>query len=156
MNTRDQHRFPGDAPPRPPLDPAEWEQQERGRRAAAQSGDAGPDPVTRGYRQVAQAVRSRPRSAPPADFAETVAREAAAREAGIERLLSRWLAVALVLVLGAIGVRYGASMWTTFQHALGSEASGWILAGLGCAGLSWVCTRVHAFGEQVRHTHPAA
>ncbi len=156
MNTRDKHIAPASAPLGAPFDADEWEQQERGHRAARQSADAGLDPIAREYRQVARAVQSRSRSAPPADFAATVAREAAARETGIERWLSRWLAITLVLVLGAVCVRYGASMWAMFQQALGSEASGWILAGLGCAGLSWVCARVHAFTGQIHHARPAS
>lgn len=156
MNTRDKHFFPEGAPLDPPFDADEWERQERGHRAARQSADAGLDAIARDYERLARAVRSRPRSAPPADFAVRVAREAAAREAGIERVLSRWLAVTLVFVLGTVCVRYGASMWALFQQALGSEASGWILAGLGCAGLSWLSARVHAFAGQIHHAPPTS
>lgn len=156
MNTRDKNTFHEGAPSEPAFDAIEWDQQERGRRAARQGGDDGLDARARDYRVVARAVRSRPRREPPMDFAAAVARQAADREAGIERLLSRWLAVALVIVLGIVGVRYGAAVWTAFQQALGDAATGWVLLGLACAGLSWACARIRTFTAQARTARPAA
>lgn len=155
MNNRDKNPFHQYAPPQPAFDPSEWEQQERGLRAAHQADDAGLEALARDYRVVAHAVRSRPRSGPPMDFAASVARQAAVREAGIERLLSRWLVVTLVIVLGIVGVRYGAEVRASFQQALGDVASGWILIGLACAGLSWACARVQSFMAQDRTAHPS-
>lgn len=155
MNNRDKNTFPPSTPSGPTFDASEWEQQERGRHAADQADDDGLEAPTRDYRVVARAVRSRPRSGPPMDFAASVARQAAAREAGIERLLSRWLVVTLVIVLGIVGMRYGAEVRASFQQALGDVASGWILIGLACAGLSWACARVQAFMAQDRTAHPS-
>nr|WP_295377370.1 hypothetical protein [Pseudoxanthomonas sp.] len=150
MNTRDKNPPMPGTPLEPPFDAREWEQQERGRHAARQAGDADPETAVRDYRLVARAVRSRPHGEPPADFATAVAGLVAEREPGIERGLSRWLSAALVIVLGIVSLRYGASVWAAFQQALGDAAAGWALLGLGCAGLSWVGARVQAFALQAR------
>lgn len=156
MNTREKITLQESGSPDSPFDADEWERQERGRHAAQHHDDDGLDAIARDYRRVARAVRSRPRGAPPVDFAATVAGLATPREPGIERLLSRTLAATLVVVVGFVGVRHGASLWTAFQQGLGDEALGWALVGLGCVCLSWVGTRVRAFTEQTHVAHPSS
>ncbi|MCW4454385.1 hypothetical protein OK348_06210 [Flavobacterium sp. MXW15] len=123
-----------------PIDENEWQAQERGMRAARDHAPAGTDAATADYRIVAEALMSAPRSAPPADFATGVAGHIARHDAGIERLLSRILLAAFLLVSIVAGVLYGDHAWQSLQQALGGEVVEWMLAGAGCVVLSWICS----------------
>jgi hypothetical protein len=125
-----------------PIDEAEWQAQERGMHAALE-GDLDPsDATSAGYRAVAQALRSAPRSQPPIDFAATLAERVVRRDAGMERALSRALLVALMATLIVSAMRYGGRAWHSLQQAFGDVGLGWILAGVGCLALSWLGSRL--------------
>lgn len=127
-----------------PVDPGEWELQERGMRAARGREAGAMDAAALDYRIVAEALVSLPRSEPPADFAAGVAACAARREAGIERLLSRILLATFAVALVVACSCYGEQGWQALRQAFGDASLGWMLASLGCVALSWTCSRLVA------------
>lgn len=131
----------------PSIDEIEWQAQECGMHAAHDD-DAGmaqacmTDDRTVRYRAVAQALRSAPCSRPPADFAGSIARLAIARsDAGLERALSRILAVVFALSSLVAVALYGGRWWQAVHQAFGGDALAWLLTGMGCLVVSWM------FGE---------
>jgi len=132
----------------PIIDECEWEAQERGMRAAAGDGPDGMDPAAATYRVVAEALATLPRSEPPADFAAGVSRQIARSDAGLERPLSRILLVVFVMALALVGVLFGEPAWQLLRQALGGDAQGWLLAGMGCLALSWLGGRAIEFSSQ--------
>lgn len=120
-----------------PIDPAEWDAQERGLRASRLGRPEFADGADASYRRVADALRSQPLGVPPHDFAASVA---ARVEAGAR--FERSLTIVLAMVLAATALVtlaiYGGSSWSALQQAFGHAAMAWVMAGLGCVGLSWV------------------
>ena len=124
--------------PRPPhADPYresdDWLAQERALSRPADPCDA----------LLARALRTQPRSMPPADLADAVVRHVQAQvrvatrdDARFERaLMNGLLALLAVCALGALLV-YGGEWWAWAAQALGSEAAQWAAAGAACLGLS--------------------
>jgi hypothetical protein len=136
MNTTDKHG----------IDDAEWAAQERGMRAAPDADASGLDAIAATYRVVAEALASMPRSQPPPDFVAEVAKRAARRESGLERPLSRVLLALFLAVSAGMLVLYAEPAWRGLREALGSEALGWVLAGVGCLALSWTGNRAVGYG----------
>lgn len=124
---------------RPGFDESEWQAQERGMRAAPGGDAGGMDAATAHYRVVAGALRSLPLGEPPVDFAAGVAGRIARHDAGLERAMARILSVVLVVASIVVGVRYGGPWLQSLHQGFGGEASGWMLAGMGCVVLSWIC-----------------
>lgn len=125
-----------------PIDDAEWQAQERGLRAARDSVHAA-DGLDASYRLIAQAVQSAPGCEPPVDFAAAVVAHVASNEAGFERWLSQLLLAVFLVASGIVAVVYGGELWQTMQQGLGEGASGWIVAAITCAALSWMLASTH-------------
>ncbi len=130
-----------------PIDDAEWQAQERGLRAARDGAPAadGPDAA---YRLVAKAAQSAPGSQPPADFAAVVVAHVARHEAGFERWLTNLLLAVFVIASGIVAAVYGGELWQTLQQGLGEGASGWVVAAISCAALSWIGSRLLELSAQ--------
>lgn len=122
------------------IEESEWEAQERGLRAALGRDASTLDAAAVNYRVVARALMSIPRSEPPEDFAADVVKRVARHDAGIERHLSRFLLALFVVVSSLVGVLYGELWWQALHHTLRDDARGWVLAGIGCVTISWICS----------------
>lgn len=138
----------------PRIDPNEWEAQERGLRAALGQRADGLDATAASYRLVAEAVRSMPRTQPPADFAADVVQRVARHEAGLERLLSRVLLVVFLIACVFVTVHYGEPWWQALHQAVDGDALGWLLAGVGCLGVSWLGSRVPDLAGHAGNARP--
>lgn len=125
-------------PDKPNVDPAEWDAQEKGMRAAKGRDAADVDALAESYRLVARSLASGPRSEPPADFAASVVAHVAKHEAGVERLVSRALFAAFAAGAIVMGVLYGDECWAALKDLPGIDASGWVLLGTTCVILSWI------------------
>ena len=122
----------------PRIDPDEWQAQERGLRAALSGQRAGPDAPD--YLRIAQAIASAPQSGPPMRFARDVA--------AIERWVSRVLLAVLAVAVLALVSLFGPAWWRAIEHAAGNAATGWLLAGAACVALSWLAARWRASGRK--------
>ncbi|MGH8078812.1 MAG: hypothetical protein ACREPE_16045 [Lysobacter sp.] len=132
----------------PPIDEREWQAQERGMRAAHGDDTDVADFRTAHYRVVAQALRSTPRSQPPADFASSVARLAVTRsDAGLERTLSQILLVVFAISSLMVIALYGGRWWQSIHQAVGDDTLAWLLAGMGCLILSWLFDQLRFIGH---------
>ncbi|MFT4197928.1 MAG: hypothetical protein QM601_08470 [Pseudoxanthomonas sp.] len=120
------------------IDEREWESQERAMQAVrlGEAGRAGA--ADAGYRRLAEAVLSQPRSAPPEDFAAAVADRAAALAADRERLLARVLLALFAAAAAALAALYGEPCWQALRQWPGADARGWIAVGGACVALSWL------------------
>ncbi|TGY33023.1 hypothetical protein [Stenotrophomonas maltophilia] len=124
--------------PRTRAEDAHWQAQECGRRAAMAPPAAPMDADSRDYLQIAQALRTLPRSAPPADFATTVARQVTPRRSvGLERWLLPPLFVALAVTLSAAAAAHARTWWQAIEHALTHDGGHWLLACGLCALATW-------------------
>lgn len=128
------------------IDPDEWQAQERGLRAALSGQRAGPDAPD--YLRIAQAIASAPQSGPPMRFARDVAAHIARHDAGIERWVSRALLAVLAVAVLALVSLFGPAWWHALEHAAGSAATGWLMAGATCVALSWLAARWRASGRK--------
>lgn len=126
------------------IDESEWQAQERGVRAALGGDASGLDAAAVNYRAVAKALMSFPRSEPPDNFAAEVVQRVAGQDAGFERLLSRLLLAVFLVVSILVGVRYGEQWWQPLHQTLSDDALDWLLTGMGCLILSWICSRLLA------------
>lgn len=123
-----------------PFDPREWADQERGMQAARDGASGLADPDAEHYRLVAAAVARVPRSAPPADFAATVAARAAQQDAGPERALSHGLLLALGAASVTVALLYAGPALQAIEVEL-AGAMPWIATGTCCIALSWMLGR---------------
>lgn len=127
------------------FDEREWQAQERARLAArAGTAPAADDALAARYRQLSDTLRESA-SAPPADFAASVARHVLAERAAGEERVERWLAQALVAVLGLSGgvvsVLYGRDWLAAIGNALPSGSLSWLVLAAACAGMHWCIER---------------
>lgn len=131
--------------PDPRFDAHEWQAQERALREERDAAAGSDDPLLAQYRQVARALRQPLASAPPPDFARSVAASAAAAHAPpdmrLELLLLRTLSGLLLVSAIAAAALYGGEWLRAFAALLPSAATGialnWALALAACLGLSW-------------------
>lgn len=119
------------SPTPPPLDPHDWQEQER--RLAA--------PSRRADMLLARALAELPASQPPAGFAAGVARLAAqpamqGDDASLERRLQTLLFAGLLLAAAISGVVWGGAIGTAMLALLGAGTSQWLLMGLACIALA--------------------
>lgn len=130
---------------------SEWQAQERAREQARLGPARGDGAVPPADLLVAQALRSVPLPALPADFARDVARLAAAASARAEDTndspLEQILTAALGLSLGVAGVltaaHYGADWWQASASLLPDGSTlGWVAVAAGCLAVSWVTGRL--------------
>lgn len=126
---------------------SEWLAQERAREQARSSVPRTTGAVPHADLLVAQALRSAPLPALPADFARDVARLAAAASSRAEDMadspLERSLTAILGLSLGVAGVltavHYGADWWQASASMLPEGSTlGWVAVAAGCLAMSWV------------------
>ena len=131
-----------------PIDPREWEAQERGMRAALGRDLPGTDAVTANYRIVAEALAAMPRTDPPPGFAADVAGRVARDAAGLERVLSWVLLFVFLIAMVVVAAQYGPPWWQSLRGAFSADAMTWMLAGLGCVVASWAGSRWHELSRQ--------
>lgn len=140
-------------PTLPPFDDdareREWQAQERALQAERHGLDpAGDDARQQRYRLLARALRQPPDAALPADFAARVAAQvetaaAAPVPAGrrLESVLLAALVSAFAMSAAVVLVRYGPAWlpaFRTLSPAGDPQALRWLLALVGCLGLSWL------------------
>lgn len=106
---------------------------------------AGDDARSQRYRLLARALRRAPADALPADFAQLMGARVSNSTLGqmpamtFERVLTTTLACVLLLAAVTVTVLYGATWWPSFEVLLPAPAAAqWLLALLGCLGLSWL------------------
>ncbi|WP_411850676.1 hypothetical protein ACLB90_17675 [Stenotrophomonas sp. LGBM10] len=117
---------------------AHWQAQERGRQAAVNSPAAPMDADSRDYLQIAQALRTLPRSAPPADFAATVARQIAPRTpVALDHWLLPPLLVALAVTITVAAAGHARPWWQALENAVTRDDGHWLLVSALCALTTW-------------------
>lgn len=126
----------------PAIDEREWSAQETGMRAVYGRDTGEFSAAAADYRIVAEALRSAPRSQPPDDFAAGVAARIDRQNAGVERVVSRILVTVFMATSIAATVRYGSQAWQPLRQSLGDDALAWILIGMGCLVLTWLCRQL--------------
>ncbi|QHB71040.1 hypothetical protein [Stenotrophomonas sp. 364] len=124
-----------------PIDAVEWAAQEQGRRHAGDAADARTSAVSADYRQIAMALRSLPRGAPPPDFTAAVLRQVAVHEAGVEKRLVPVLIAVLVVVTAAMVLLFGRYWWQLVQLHVGHDGIRWAVALAACMLASRLCRR---------------
>jgi hypothetical protein len=140
------------------FDEPEWQAQERALREERNGVAAGDDPLVARYRQVARALRQPADSAPPPDFARTVAARVAAAHAPPDMRLELALLRALSGLLGMSAIVAAALYGGQWLHAFAAllppivtgTALNWALALGACLALSW------GFGRLPRGARRAA
>jgi hypothetical protein len=124
--------------PRTRADDAHWQAQERGRLAAMAPPAAPLDADSRDYLQIAQALRTLPRSAPPADFAATVARQVAPpAPVALDRWLLPPLLAALVVTIAVATAGHARPWWQALENAMTRDGGQWLLVSALCALATW-------------------
>lgn len=127
----------------PPVDPGEWDAQERGRLAAAQRGEAtASEPGASAYLQVALALRSAPLGEPPPGFAaEVAACVSQCTDDRTERVFVRSFGVVVGVALAAVLVLYGPQCWEAMRSTMTEGSLRLLMATAGCLGVSLAARR---------------
>lgn len=128
------------------FDEREWQAQERAVQAERLGVPAGDDdPLAARYRSVSRALRRPLADAPPADFAASVVRQVATRDAAAEGRLERISLQVLTALLGLSGgvtsVLYGREWGQAIIRAMPEGSMQWTALVAACAGLHWAMER---------------
>ncbi|WP_447593004.1 hypothetical protein [Stenotrophomonas rhizophila] len=124
-----------------PVDADEWAAQEQGRLHAGDAADARTSAVSADYRQIAMALKSLPRSAPPPDFTAAVLRQVTVHEAEVEKRLVPALIAVLVALTAGMVLLFGRYWWQLVQLHVGHDGIRWAVALAACMLASRLCRR---------------
>ena len=133
------------------FDEREWRLQERALREERLHADDAGDPEVAAYRHVVRALREPLPEALPADFAKSVAAQAARMPARGDSLLERWLVRGLIVTFAVSALYFVANdggAWlraslSLLPNADASALRSWGLALGACVAMTWAFGRLH-------------